>query len=193
MKCKQFIAGFISCLILLSAIFIIGYAEGISVIINPYPIIFNGQPAQIEAYNINGRTFLSLGDVASYFNAEAKLNEVTKQIEVTTTAEEVMKMNRSAAIEYDLITKLPVGAEIVEWKDCKEAVRYEGNIYLSVYDLRHKFGVNYAHMDVKAHTETFIKDTSTVIVDTQIPGNRFLNSVGRAYYNVELFCEIIGE
>lgn len=194
-KNKQFIAGFLACLILLSAIFITGYAEGITAIINPFPILFDGQPAQVEAYNINGRTFLALGDIAKYFGATAKLNEVTKQIEVNTNVvtEEVKSMSTATEIEYDYTTKLPVGAEVIEYKGCKSAVKYNENIYLSLADLKSKFGIKSVYLNVKAHTETFMKDESTVIVDLKVTGNSFLTSNGYPYYNVNLFSELIGE
>lgn len=76
---KKLFIGFIAGVVLSMAVF----AEGLAVLPNPFPILFNGTAADVEAYNINGRTYLALGDIAKCFNATAELNETTKQIEVT--------------------------------------------------------------------------------------------------------------
>jgi hypothetical protein len=83
MKYKQFIAGFVTCVILLSAIFITGFAEGLTVLLNPYPVTINGVEIAVEAYNINGFTFLKLADVGKAIpNTTIKFNEIDKRIEI---------------------------------------------------------------------------------------------------------------
>ncbi|WP_372997400.1 stalk domain-containing protein [Lutispora sp.] len=80
---KQFIVGFITCAILLSAIFISGFAEdSLTAFINQFPIFINGEKAEVEAYNINGRTYLALGDIAKYFDATVVFNDTDKRIDV---------------------------------------------------------------------------------------------------------------
>jgi hypothetical protein len=90
-KYKQFMIGFLVGAMLFSSIGV--FAEGITVLLNPFTMLFNGQPAQIEAYNINGRTFLSLGDIANYMGATVKLNEATKEIEINTNTESIHTLN----------------------------------------------------------------------------------------------------
>lgn len=86
-KYKQFLIGFLVGAILFSSIPVI--AEGLTVLLNPFPIFFNGQQATVEAYNINGRTYLALGDVAKYFDATAVFNETNKRIDVNKNSKPV--------------------------------------------------------------------------------------------------------
>jgi hypothetical protein len=90
-KYKQFMIGFLVGAMLFSSIGV--FAEGITVLLNPYPIFFNGQAVQVESYNINGRTHVSAGDMANLFDATATINEVTKTIEINTNVKEFSTMN----------------------------------------------------------------------------------------------------
>jgi hypothetical protein len=203
MKCKQFAAGFVTCLILLSAIFISGFAEGFTVLLNPYPITLNGVEIPVEAYNINGFTFLKLADVGKAIpGTTIKFNEIEKKIEISIEEaslpkamdeSEVESMSTTVATEYDYETKLPIGAEFVEYKSCKNAVRYNGNIYLPLEDLS-KFGIRYHFSDIKTRITIFKVDDEFLEVDTSsTSGNYFLNASGKVFYNANLFSGIIGE
>jgi hypothetical protein len=208
MKYKQFIAGILVGIIL-SIGTVFADTQAIEVFFNNIKVSLNGEVLElndatgnpVQPFIYAGSTYLPVRAVSEALGMEVKFNETTNTVELTqiinleenTTEMGVGDVSLSETIEYDLNTKLPIGAEIVEYKGSKDAVRYGGNIYLSISDLSHKFGIKYVHMDVKAHTETFIKDAATVVIDTKATGNRFLNSVGRAYYNAELFSELIGE
>jgi len=201
MKYRQFVAGFVVCLILLSAIFISGFAEGFTVLPNPYPITLNGAEITVEAYNINGFTFLKLADVGKAIpGTTVKFNEIDERIEINSAEASLPEIideseveSVSTTIEYDLNTMLPVEAEFVEYKGCDKAVSYNGNIYISRSDLSRKFGIKSVYLNVKAHEETFKKDDSTVVIDLEIVENQFINSVGTPFYNINLFNELIGE
>jgi hypothetical protein len=202
MKYKQFVAGFVTCIILLSAIFISGFAEdALKVVLNRFPIFINGQETAVEAYNINGFTFLKLADVGKAIpGTTVKFNEIDERIEINSAGASLPKAmdeseveSVSTTIEYDLNTMLPVEAEFVEYKGCDKAVSYNGNIYISRSDLSRKFGIKSVYLNVKAHEETFKKDNSTVVIDLEIAENHFLNSVGTPFFNINLFNELIGE
>ena len=201
MKYKQFVAGFAICLILLSAIFITGFAEGFTVLPNPYPITLNGAEISVEAYNINGFTFLKLADVGKAIpGTTIKFNEIDEAIEINSveaslpeTIDESEVMSMSTAIEYDLVTGLPAGAEYVEYKGCNTAIEYNENVYLSLADLSSKFGIKSKSIDVKTNTTTFAKDNNIILADLRISGNHFLSSTGKPFYNINLFAELIGE
>ena len=121
MKYKQFVAGFAICLILLSAIFITGFAEGFTVLPNPYPITLNGAEISVEAYNINGFTFLKLADVGKAIpGTTIKFNEINEVIEInsaeaslpeTMDESEVMSMSTGETIKYT-----PDGIEARQYK-----------------------------------------------------------------------------
>ena len=79
-KYKQFMIGFLvgALLFSLSPVF----AEGeLNIINNPFPILINGQVAEVEGYNINGYTFLKLADFGKT-GLVVKFNETEKRIEI---------------------------------------------------------------------------------------------------------------
>jgi hypothetical protein len=59
-------------------------AEELRIYENPYPILVNGSEEQVEGYNINDHTFLSLPGLAKILGIDVKFNQVTDKIEVTT-------------------------------------------------------------------------------------------------------------
>ncbi|HYE82191.1 MAG TPA: hypothetical protein VEG39_08495 [Clostridia bacterium] len=150
MRNKQFIAGFLTCLILLSAIFITGFAEGISVLLNPYPILLNGQPVEVEAYNVNGRTFLSLGDMVKLVGGTAKLNEVTKQIEISMLESEVATMDTVITQTDNKVKLTPDGIEA------------------RIYDLTGQFVINTGRF------RTRYRDTEYQLITNMITGEHKL-------------------
>jgi hypothetical protein len=72
---------------LLLSILVIGaptFAEDVlKVVANPFPIYVDGSQENIEALNINGFTFLKLGDFGKV-GLVVKFNETERKIEVTT-------------------------------------------------------------------------------------------------------------
>jgi hypothetical protein len=168
------------------------FAEGLTVLLNPFPIIVNGINAEIEAYNINGRTFMALGDTAKCFNATAKLNETTKVIEVTTNESEVKNM--STAIKYDSVTGLPIGAEYVEnEKDGRmyKTIQYNNKIFISESDMKDIYGIKYIR-NLNSLNIVYGNDEQEVTVDFMQREN-VLKVNTRGYINIALFNQIIGE
>jgi hypothetical protein len=206
MKYKQFIAGFVTCVILLSAIFITGFAEGLTVLLNPYPVTINGVEIAVEAYNINGFTFLKLADVGKAIpNTTIKFNEIDKRIEINsagsvnptseqiTSSEGVNTMSIAAAIEYDSITGLPVGAIYIEnEKNGKQykTIQYNGEIYISIVDLKNIFGIQ--NMFVDGFGIRFTKNEQLIPVDSNDKSNHFFAG-SRLYYKKILFENYMGE
>ena len=202
MKYKQFVAGFAICLILLSAIFITGFAEGFTVLPNPYPITLNGAEISVEAYNINGFTFLKLADVGKAIpGTTIKFNEIDEAIEINSveaslpeTIDESEVMSMSTAIEYDSVTGLPVGAEYIEnEKDGKEykTIQYNNKIFISESDLKDIYGIKYIR-NLNSLNIVYGKDGQEVTVDFMQREN-VLKVNTRGYINIALFNQIIGE
>jgi len=191
MRYRQGLIGFIIGAMLFSTIGV--FAEGLTVLLNPYPIIFNEQPVEVESYNINGRTFLSLGDIVKLIGGTAKLNEVTKVIEVNTDIGEVKTMNSTAAIEYDPVTGLPVGAEYIQnEKDGRsyKTIKYNGDIYISTSDLKRFFRIESKFVD--GYGRTFTKNGQLIYIDSNDKSTHFFaDSV--TYYKMILFENYMGE
>lgn len=186
---KRFIAGFITCLILLSTILMTGFAEdALAVFLNKFPIYINGQQVEVESYNINGRTFVSIGDVAKLIGATVVNNEVDKKIEIKFNMPKSISSTASK-IEYDPITGLPIGAEYVEAEkgDIKyKMLKYNGKTYISSSDLKKVFNVEYTIENTFANKNT--KKYITINFKTDSFAVK-----GMMYYNFDIFKELIGE
>jgi hypothetical protein len=62
--------------------------EGLNVSPNPFPILIDNVQTAIEAYNINGFTYVKLGDIGKVTNTSVKFNEVDRQIEIQKIADD---------------------------------------------------------------------------------------------------------
>lgn len=78
---KKFVSGLlVGILITLS---ITAFASGFNIIPNPYPVVVDGQKAEVTGYNINDSTFLKLTDF-KLLGLDIKFNQTNKQIEINT-------------------------------------------------------------------------------------------------------------
>jgi hypothetical protein len=195
---KPYIAGFLTCLILLSAIFISGFAEdALTVLLNKYPIFVNGQEVKISAYNINGFTYLKLADVGKCFDASYKFNEAKKRIEIdgssTLLATEPLSSTSQSTIpriEIDKVTEKLIGAEYVEYQGCKEAVQYNNNIYFPWKQVYPQLGISVKKLE--GYKSRFYKNDKEYIFDINTPNSCiFVNN--EIHYNVIVFKDLIGE
>lgn len=81
---KKFVLGIIvGALLFGSAVFA---ADTLNIIKNPFPILINSKPTEVDGYNINGHTYLKVADLKKA-NLEVLFNETEKQIEISTTAD----------------------------------------------------------------------------------------------------------
>ena len=79
---KKFICGLIIGLLMATCLTV--YAGDLIVNPNPFPILVNGVKQDIEAYNINGSTYLKMAQVGLVTGAVVEFNTEKKQIEITT-------------------------------------------------------------------------------------------------------------
>lgn len=56
--------------------------SNLQIITNPYPIFINGGKQEVQAYNIDGYTYLKLADIGKLLGANVKFNEAENKIEV---------------------------------------------------------------------------------------------------------------
>jgi hypothetical protein len=85
---KKFIIGFIVGALMFSIIPVMAQ-EGLTVVPNPFPVLIDGEIAEVEGYNINGYTFLKLADFGKA-GLTVKFNETDKQIEISSTKKAVI-------------------------------------------------------------------------------------------------------
>lgn len=79
---KKFILGLIVGLILPVSM---AYASDYVISQNQFPVFVNGTRQDVDALNINGSTWLRLGDVGSVLGASVVFDEVSKQISIITS------------------------------------------------------------------------------------------------------------
>lgn len=85
---KKFIIGFIVGALMFSIIPVMAEGE-LSVVPNPFPVLIDGEVAEVEGYNINGYTFLKLADFGKA-GLTVKFNETDKQIEISSTEKAII-------------------------------------------------------------------------------------------------------
>lgn len=120
-KYKQFMIGFLigALLFSLSPVF----AEGeLNIINNPFPILINGQVAEVEGYNINGYTFLKLADFGKT-GLVVKFNETEKRIEIES-------VGKNSSERGDDKVSDGIGETTIEYKTV------DGKEYVSIEDVK---------------------------------------------------------
>jgi hypothetical protein len=194
------------------------FAEGFTVLLNPFPIFINGQETEVEAYNINGFTFLKLADVGKCFGATTKFNETDQRIEVSNSSSEASKSSAKVTIPnlmtdktlkkiVDISTQEVVSAELlyfdidlkevpsdkyVETRNCK-AVKYNDNIYMYSSDIFSKLNIHFKSLTyLERDKAKFYTDDNEAVFNTKDP-NIYIHVDGDSYYNINLFKELIGE
>jgi len=130
-KYKQFIIGVLIGAMLFSSIGVCA-DEVLKVIANPYPVFVNGQEIQVEAYNINGFTFLKLADVGKVLNSTVSFNETEKRIEITENKKE--RTDDDYLVESSSVEKTT--------KDGLDGIIYNDIFYASLFDLEEKYQMN---------------------------------------------------
>ena len=104
---------------------------------NPFPIIVDNNHVDVDAYNINGFTYLKLADVGKTLNTSVRFNDVEKRIEVgdvgvdeqqhleiENTDEKYTFLNNSSlarsvlqfpSVDYDITQKVYDGTYRYDW------------------------------------------------------------------------------
>jgi len=190
---KKFIAGFLTCAILIFTLLTFGFAEGIlNVVLNPYPVYVNGSQVEVEGYNINDFIFLKLSDVGKCFDSTVLFNQTENRIDVNSN---VTVLNMSATedlisiVQFDVETENPVGAEFVEYKGCR-VLKYNNRYYVSSGDLYKPFGI--IPLSVDENNKMFKLGDKKVIVSSTDYKN-IIKYRTMYLYDISLFSELIGE
>lgn len=158
---KKIVFGLILGIFLSSGI-VYGAVE-LKVVPNPFPVIINGDAAEVEAYNINGYTYLKLRDFEKA-GLIVKFNETYRQIEITSNQpdgepakeEDAMgnapKKSASNDIGYSpnetgyTLNITDKSALIKSSRDGIDVLSYKGVDYITIPTLRNN-GVYMAYVD----------------------------------------------
>jgi hypothetical protein len=142
---KKFIAGFLTCAILIFTLLTFGFAEDIlNVVLNPYPVYVNGSQVEVEGYNINGFTFLKLADVGKCFDSTVSFNQTEKRIEI--------ESNSKPAAD-NTITPNPTEAPI-------ETIDFLVSLVNREVWVKDSNNITYQCVPAKGKTEQFIVNTT---------------------------------
>ena len=93
---KKFLSGLI--VGLLVSVSLTAFAVQLKVVPNPFPVFINGDKAQVDAYNINGSTYLKLSDLKTagldVKFADSKIN-IASSVKDSGSAHDVVKTNNN--------------------------------------------------------------------------------------------------
>ena len=194
---KKFISGLIIGII--AAISINAFAVGEHVVnANPFPVIVNGIQQIVDAFNIDGFTYVKLADVGKSFNGAAtvKFDEIKSVIEINTVTQAVYSPTGGTSMGTPVIptttpvqdtAALPDGATYVNYRGYPNAVSYNGKIYvneISYFKIQYKGPDMWMKMEDgknfdQLKTVRFNRDTDT----TQING--------KIYVSVDSFSSLL--
>lgn len=198
---KKFIAGFVTCAILIFTLLTFGFAEGaLNVVLNPYPVYVNGTQIEVEGYNINGFTFLKLADIGRVFDSTTLFNETDPHIDINSNevvlsapATTSVTQDLVPVIQFDIETEKPIGAEFAEYKGCR-VLKYNGKMYVRGTDLYAPFNI----IQLIGDENTLIfkpynnLDNEKIVINRNDYSNMIKYRAGY-FYDITLFSELIGE
>lgn len=188
---KKFILGVIVGAMLFSIIPISATIEEYICYKADYKVMINGEEyisEDLPVLNYKGNTYAPFRSILEKAGLEVAWNAELGQAEVSspTSAQNNNVEEETMSIEYDSITGLPVGAEVIEYKRWKNAVNYNGNIYLSNVDLISE--EIWVRPDDETHKFIIERNGNKTYIDIPTSSeNIFLNIFGRPYCNVNLF------
>jgi len=131
-------------------------AVQLTVLDNPFPVFIDGQAADVEAYNINGFTFLKLADFGKT-GLTIKFNETDRKIEVTS------KLLTDTGVD-DMSDEI-IGKEITQTPDgITQIDLWEGKQYIGVPYIRNIIRPKGYNL-VKFTTEAYIDPETSMVVD----------------------------
>jgi hypothetical protein len=168
---KGFIIGFIIAAFLFGGITYA--AEELIVNPNPYPVLINGVETPVEAYNINGFTYLKLADM-SKAGLLVKFNETDKRIEIGSTNLEPKPTKEESTVNDtpEKITSTPDGITMID--------TYEGKQYI---------GEAYIDKKVKEKGYAFVQNINTnqwMLIKGNLPDFKFRIDSKESEYTVIL-------
>jgi hypothetical protein len=120
------------------------------------------------------------------------LNQTKERIEVNSIVNlsEPASKGTVARIEIDKTTGNPINAEFVEYKKCKEAVKYNNLVYMQISDISEYFGIHIKK--IEGYKSKFYKDDKETLFDLNVPNN-YIFVDGKLYYNTDTFEDLIEE
>ena len=186
-KYKQFMIGFLvgALLFSLSPVFAEG---GLNIMENPFPILVNGQPTEVEGYNINGYTFLKLVDFGKA-GLVVKFNETEKRIEI----ESVIKSSNERGGDKIVEESIPIEGATIE-KDGYNLMVVNGIEYVSLKEVYEKYEGKYRFNPLDG--EKAIRRAAIMLIDnttdehiTAIPNQYTIKTNEKTYIVYSYFLE----
>ncbi|MGE5631374.1 MAG: hypothetical protein ACM3TR_09795 [Caulobacteraceae bacterium] len=176
---KKFMLGFLFGALLFASVGV--FAAEYVINPNPFPIVIDGVQQQVEAYNINGFTFLKLADVGKVFNRTVKFNESVPQIEISQTGSDIV-MEPAPTTENSIsIPKEPVYKKTTYNGDF--AIEYNSKIYLPLYDVQKKYLITVK--DNPNKTLTLSKGEKSITINMS-DDNSVIIIGNTSYYNKDI-------
>jgi hypothetical protein len=163
---------------LILATCVVTYAEDLIINPNLYPIVVDGIVQDIEAYNINGYTFIKLSQVGLATGALAEFNTEKQQIEITTDFLNEQTVGGDVTMDgwitlRDLVEKYSVKINV---SGAQEKIRMEkGSILVLIdetkpYNEIRQIQTSYGEISIQVKDDGKSRITYFKIVDLQAIG-----------------------
>ena len=147
---------------------------------NAFPILVNGAVESVQAYNIDGYTYLKLADVGNCLDATVKFNESSKRIEITTSqsvSNEGTRVNDAIKKEEYIFKSDVLDLSGMPFNDHKgEVIQQNGEFYLtaSAFTKNSIFEKPYTEMTFKINDNEIKVSLSDTNYFLEYYGNRFV-------------------
>lgn len=196
---KKYLSGLITGIIISLSITV--FAAEFNIIPNPYPILIEGTKTHIEAYNIDGSTYLKLKDLektglsVKFENSTILINSTFSGISNLEadkpTEEEIAALPDGFTIlplrNDEKYEALPTDIKFVEFEDFNFPIEYNNEIYIDSEDLT-LFKYIYS---ARARSSKNIVGilTKGERLEINISEGEYLNVYGHYYVKYSLFKE----
>jgi hypothetical protein len=194
---KKFFSGLI--VGLLVSVSLTAFAVQLKVVPNPFPVFINGDKAQVDAYNINGSTYLKLADLKT---AGLDVKFADSKINVTSAYTEAEPTEPSFP-DYTIpeidntnnpnnVTRLEDGDSFDKITYNKySAIKYDNNVYVSMWDLAVKYKMKSKLSGQSNSFNLFDKDGNLILKTADANKVNFIYYNGTAYLNINLILKYL--
>ncbi len=207
---KKFLSGLITGLLISVSVTAFAAVQ-LKVIPNPFPVFINGSESKVDAYNINGSTYLKLSDLKTAgLNvkfADSKINVTSASTETEPTEPSLPdytvpdnNYGKDPNVDYSDIEAIKnMNPTFLEDGDSFEkitynkysAIKYNSNTYVNVGDLVKKLKMKFKLSGVKNSFSLFDKDGNLILKTADANKINYIYCDGTPYLNISLISKYL--
>jgi glycerophosphoryl diester phosphodiesterase len=190
---KKFFAGLITGLLISISVTAFAAVQ-LKVVPNPFPVFINGDQAQVDAYNINGSTFLKLADLKQtgldVKFADSKINVLSTFAATDPTDYTVPEIDNSNNYVNPKILFDGDNFTLTTYKDLK-ALKYNGKTYVSSFSL-YKLKNIKTKIPGKNGIRQLYLNNQLILETTDANPINYVSYNGDTYFNINFIGKYLG-